>query len=228
MKCSTRMKRFVLILLTCAWAANEARAQDSGNPAAPTPTPGTPRVNAPANAEELVRWAALGRQESDLNAQLKLLSEFEQLHRKRADDAAKADQAAKAKWETDLAQELTDKAAAMKQQVDDLSRQRLALEEAHKLEPAPAEPRFQSAPNPDEAAYLAKVDEKLHSLEQELNALLEEGKNYAVQLTTNRVAEEIPNITLSIQENSRRVRQVQRDQSDLELQKLQYRALRRL
>ncbi len=187
-------------------------------------------TNATMAAEDLAYYAALNRQEAELNSQLTLLGDLEQEHRKRAAEAGKAEQAAKATWETDLAQELADKTSALKKQAEELSKQRLAFEEAHKpLSPAVHGLRSRmtvSGQNPDEVAYLAKLDEKLWGLQQELNALQDEGNNCAVQLTTNNVPQEMARISGLLEENGRRLRQLQKEQSDLELQKLQFRALR--
>lgn len=225
------MKRYLIVLLACGWVAAGARAQYETNTPTPAPIPAMPKTNAIVAPEDVVYYAALNRQEFEFNTQLRLLSELEQEHRKRADEAGKGEQAAKAKWETDLAQELADKAVTVKKQLEEASKQRVAFEEAHKpLSPALRGLRARmtvNGENPEEVAFLAKLDERLWGVDQELKAALDEGTSYAMEIATNNVPDEISRISLLLQENGGRVRQLQKEQAELELRQLEYRALRR-
>ncbi len=225
------MKWILVFLFAVALAKWDAEAQPYAAPGGATaPSSESARTNAPT-AEDLAYYSALNRQEFEFATQIKLLSELEQEHRKRAEEARKGEQADKAKWETDLAQELADKASGITKLTNDVTKQRLAFEQAHKpLNSSVFAIRARITANgqtPEEIAFLTKLDERLWGVEQELSAALDEVNGLTAQIATNTVPEDMAPVSLSLQENGRRVKQLQKEESDLELKKLEFQALRK-
>jgi hypothetical protein len=181
------------------------------------------KTNAPGmDAKTAV--AKLHQQEIEVTAQFALLKELAAQHRQRADEANRTNQPVKAKWEGDLARELTDRVDRTAAQLEDVMRQRFAAEDAAKASAAPATPE---TPNPDEAAFLARLDTQLWRVEQDLKAALETNQGFNAQLQTNSTPEHVLRISYLVQENNTLIRSLERDRSDLELKALQYRALKK-
>ena len=81
--------------------------------------------------------------------------------------------------------------------------------------------------NADELAYVTKLDERLLRVRQELAATAEAAKNLTMQLQTNATAQAVGRVSVLLGENSLHARQWVREQSELELRKLEFRAIRR-
>jgi hypothetical protein len=182
---------------------------------AKTNTPGT---------DTKIEVTKLYQQEIEVTAQFALLKELAAQHRQRADEASKTSQADKAKWEGDLARELADRVDRVAAQLEDLMRQRLTTGEVAK---APVVAATVETPDRDEAAFLSRLDTQLWRVEQEINLTLETAKGISAQLQTNSAPEEVLRISFLLQENNNLMRFLERDRSDLELKKLQYRALKK-
>jgi hypothetical protein len=181
------------------------------------------KTNAPG-MDPKTEIAKLHHQEIEVTAQFALLKELAAQHRQRADEANQANQPDKAKWEGDLARELTGRVDRTAAQLEELMRQRFAAEETAKASAASTAPE---TPDPDEAAFLARLDTQLWRVERDLKAALETNKGFNAQLQTNSTPEHVLRISYLVQENNTLIRFLERDRSDLELKALQYRALKK-
>jgi hypothetical protein len=167
----------------------------------------------------------------EFSTQFKLLSSLAQEHRKRAEEASNADQAQKALWENELAKELSDKSEAFLKQLNDMAKQRLAFEQAHKnaavsvgsLSAATAAARF----SPREIEFVSKLDERLGRVNQELLTARQYAIAYADRIRTNTTPYDFEKAASTFEQNARKIRQLEHEQADLELRKLEFQALRR-
>jgi hypothetical protein len=174
-------------------------------------------------------YATLTRQTFELEAQRALLNELAQELSKRAAEAP-ADQAAVAKCENDLAKELSERASAVLARLNECTKQRQAFEETHAAElpnlKANGTAGATNGPNADGIAYQAGLDDRIERARQELAAAVDQGKLYTSQLLTNKSQEEFARISGLLQDNTSHISRLEKEQSDLELRKLEYRALR--
>src|SRR5437870_13719538 len=105
-------------------------AQQYGTPVATNATvsenatPGIPKV------DEAAYYATLNRRVVESNAQFELLNQMTQEHRKRAEEAPR-DQGARSQWESELAKELGERAAAILTLLTNTTRERLSFEQTH-------------------------------------------------------------------------------------------------
>ncbi len=224
------MKEYLTVCLAAGLVVFSSPAQESTTaPGAAAPEAEAAKI-ATASADEGT-YIALLKNELELSTQLALLSSLAQEHRKRAEEAAKPDQAQKALWETELAKELGEKSAAVLKQLSGATRQRQAFEQAHKdalgslggVNTAAAAARV----NPQEMEFLRKLNERFDRVTQDLLAARQYAYTYATQLQTNKMPFDYQQASAAFEENARKIRQLERDQSDLELRKLEFEALRR-
>lgn len=152
-----------------------------------------------------------------LNAQALLLKEMMQDHQKRAADLTQKSQGEKAKWETDLVNELQEKSARLQKSIDQATQPS-----------AGAEGLKAAADVDDQLVFLSTVEARLEMVRQELSAAVEESRVLATQIGTNKAPEDFAGLSLVLGENQRLVNELQREQFDLELRKLEFRALRRV
>lgn len=179
--------------------------------------------------DQAAYYASLSRRVLEFRTQFDLLSVLAQEHKKRAAEAP-GSQALRAQWERELAKELDDKAAAMLLLLNNASKDRLAFEQAHpdlSTSGLPSVSASTNAPNPDEIAFLTKLDERLVTVQQEVSDTIETGKLYQAQLLTNTSPDNFSRTSSLLQDNGNAVRRLQREISDLELMRLEFRALRR-
>jgi hypothetical protein len=212
-----------LLVLALESGSDPARAQD----AVPKP-PASPLASlAP---EERTRYAKLAKDEWELNARIQQLIELADDHLKRSTDA-KIGFPDRSRWESDLAQELRDQAAKLLTQLNDSTKQRLAIETSHGLPagaaPSPGPLEETKALNPDELAYVVKLDTRLLKVRQDLANVVDAGKAIYSQLQTNTSTEAVTRASILIEENNVQTRQLEREVSELELKKLEFRALRK-
>src|SRR5438045_2507233 len=98
--------------------------------AAPVVTNGIVPENAtsgPPKADPAAYYATLNRRVIESNTQFELLNQMTQEHRKRAEEAPPG-QAARSQWESDLAKELGERAAAILTVLTNTTRERVAFE----------------------------------------------------------------------------------------------------
>jgi len=152
-----------------------------------------------------------------LNAQTSLLKEILQEHQSRAAELTQKDQSEKAKWETELVNELQEKIGRLQKSIDQRSH------------PAPAAngPNAGGGEGDEQVVFMATVDSHLEQIRQELSAALADTQVLGLRIATNKMPEEIAAISLSLGDNQRIVRELQKEQLDLELRKLEFRAIRK-
>lgn len=176
------------------------------------------------------RYAMLVRTELELGAQQRLLVDLAQLHAKRAGDMERSNRTDVATWERALARELEERGSATLRDISGVARERVALEEAQKLLSSAVFNALPltgtNAPDPNSIAYLARIEEQLHDIDQDLARLADEGREAALQLQTNNVWEDAYRISASLRENRRDFRELQRDRAALELKKLELRVIK--
>lgn len=211
------------ILISCCYA------QESGTPVAsnatlsPTATPGTPK------ADQAAYYATLNRRVIEANTQFELLNQLAQEHRKRT-EATPRDQGSY-QWESELTKELSDQASAILSLLNNVSKERLAVEQAHPDLAASVLPNSATGatngPNPDEIAFLAKLAEKRTAVQQEIAATTAAASLYYTQLATNSSSGEPSQVYSLIRDNDNSAKRLQKELSDLELKHLEFRALRK-
>lgn len=179
-----------------------------------------------ANPDQAAYYANLGRRVVELKAQSVLLNQLAQEHLKRAGQTP-GDQPAKAQWENDLAKELGDQAATFASVLDNTRKEKLAFEQAHPELHGNGGAAPSQSSNADQAAYLAKLEERLAAVQQETAETLEAGKVYAAQLQTNAHSLDFSRIASLLQDNGNEVKRLKKEAADLELKKLEFRALTR-
>jgi hypothetical protein len=217
--------RVVFLALEISWGAYWTSAAEYPAASAPGPPNNLPsppfRIEAgtPAGGAN-TNQASPQAGESELRIEFKLLSALAQEHRQRAEAAARSDQAQRAKWEMELAEELQKRGSSILAQL-----QEVAARRPMRLSGAPAEA---SGPlSPAEADYLAKIHERLQAVQQELAAATEEIKFYALQAVTNRDTIEYGYNSPSMQMQlvTRDLRRLQAEQAELDLKTSQFWAL---
>jgi hypothetical protein len=181
--------------------------------------------------EERVEYLTLVRGELELNAQVKLLTELIEDHAKRGEDLTRTSSPEKGQWEGVLAQELRNRRALIVVQLNQATKQRLAFEAAHPPRPG-SEPGLgalqEDKPlNADEFAYVTRLDERLLSVRQELATIDDVAKGLYSELQTNSTTEAVTRVSILLDENIRRCKLWEREQFELELKKLEFRALRK-
>jgi hypothetical protein len=130
-----------------------------------------------------------------------------------------------------LAKELSDKGSAALKQLDELTRQRLAFEQIHtNVVPSVVHPYTASAGSrlgSYEVEFLSRLEERLETVSQELSTARQDANVYALQLHTNTMPYDLTAATSLIEQNARHIRELQQQQFDLELRKLEFQALRK-
>ena len=180
----------------------------------------------------VTRYAELLRAECEVDAQQKLLNDLVETHNKRATEARQASKADQATWETEVAKQLQEKAVALAAVAGPAKKERAALEESHKdlslslLANTPAE--ITAGFTSNEMAYLDKLEERTKMADQEVALLAETRRLYSQQIVTNNVAEDINRLSTLMDQSQREMRQLEHERANLELKKLEFRALRRL
>jgi hypothetical protein len=215
------------ISATFAWAC-VAQEQPRSEPVNPAGS-GNPKSNLSA-VDQAGYYAMLNRRVIEYKAQSELLSQLAQEHKKRAEGTA-PDQTAKVQWENELARELTGRSAVVAGMADQVQKERVAFEQTHPdlvaslQQPAPAPAA--NTPNTDEILFFNKIEERLSELQQDIANALDAGKVLTAQLHTNTGSFEYSRIASVLQQNDNALRQLQKEERDLELRRLEFRALRR-
>jgi hypothetical protein len=182
-----------------------------------------------ATADQATDSTALNQRAIELKTQFELLSQLAQEHKKRAQETP-PDQTARSQWETDLAKELSEKAAGILTVLNNVHQRQVAFERAQtNLVSSVSETAAVSSNsmgNADETAFLGKVDERLAAVQQEIAEALETGKLYTAQLLTNKTSEDVSRTTFLLESNGDDIKRLRKEVFDLELKKLEFRALR--
>lgn len=149
-----------------------------------------------------------------LNGQALLLKEMAQEHQKRAGDLTQANQTEKAKWESELVDELKEKSARVQKSID----------QAAQLSSGTNEVKAVSDVD-DKLIFVSTIEARLEQLQQELSAAIEDGRVLIVQMGTNKAPEDIGNLSMALGENQKVVKQLENQRLDLELRKLEFKAV---
>jgi len=179
------------------------------------------------STEDITAYANLNKSEFETGAQARLARELAQTHLQRAEAAKKNNQPDKAQWETELANELAEKANALQKQMGETTKQRTAFEEGHKVLGSLLFGIGPKGLDADETAFLTRLDERLFKANQELMTTIELGNSYTATLQTNTTPQQIARVSEFLEQNNKMVRQLEREKALFELQALEYRALRR-
>jgi hypothetical protein len=224
------MKEYLTICVAAGLLAFSSQAQDSTPaPVAASPVTEAPRI-ATAGLDDQA-YVALLKSEVELNTQFKLLSSLAQEHGKRAEQASAVSQAQKTLWEFELTKELRDRSEIVLQQLSEATKQRQAFEQAHKstaaspagLNAVTAETRV----SPQEVEFMSKLGERIDRVAQELLATRQYALDYAEKMRTNTLTYDFQKAAAEFEQNARKIKQLEHEQSDLELRKLEFQALRR-
>lgn len=206
--------------VVCLMATLAALAADPEPPSANTAAGTQP-------GEEQAHYLALSKREIELQAQLRNFNDLSQLHSARAEAAERANRQDQATWERDLARELANRATETLTQLTGVTKDRMSMEDAKLIVvPFASSQTRTNTVTPDEAAYLAKLQERVLATDHELAALAEVGRLFIAQLQTNTLPQEIERISILLEDHGREVRMVQKEMADLELRRLEFRATR--
>ena len=207
-------------------------AQESGTPAttnAPKSDIATPAL---PKSPQAAADATLDRRVIEANAQFELLNQLAQEHRKRAEETPR--DSGRSQWESALAKELDDRAAAMLSLLNTASQERLASEQAQPGLAASALTnsviKTTQGPSSEEIAFLEALAARRAAIQQELATASEAANLYAVQLATNTGFVDFSNINFLnfhclLRDNGNAIKQLQKELADLELKQLEFRAL---
>jgi hypothetical protein len=150
-----------------------------------------------------------------LNGQALLLSELLHEHQKRATDLAQKNETERAKWESDLVNELQQKSARVQKSID----------QATQASPGTSELKGAATNIDDHLVFVSTVEARLEQIRQQLSAAIEDGRVLTMQISTNKAPEDFARVSSVLNDNQNVVRELQREQLDLELRKLEFRAL---
>ena len=149
-----------------------------------------------------------------LNAQVLLLEDLVREHQKRAADLTQNNQSEKAKWETDLVNELQERSGRVQQ----------SMQQA--IRPAGASDSAVGAGNVDaQLAFVSTLESRQEQIRHEIAAALDGTRVLSLQISTNKAPEDIAALSSAIGENQRLVKDLHREQFDLELRRLEFRAI---
>ena len=205
-------------------------AEQYGAPVATNATVSENATSGIPKADPAAYYATLNRRVVESTAQFELLNQMTQEHRKRAEEAP-PDQGARSQWESELAKELGERAAAILTLLTNTTRERVAFEQSHPdlatstLANSPA--GATNGPNAAETAFLAKLAERRTAVQQEIAATTEAAMLYAIQLGTNSSSYDSSRVSSLLQENGYYLKQLQKELFDLDLKNLEFRALSR-
>lgn len=200
-------------------------SQAADAPAVPAEKARDPK---PLTAEQSAEYIRLVREELQVSTERNVLARLAEEHLQRAAELGALGKAEKAQWETDRAEELKDKSSNLLTNLNELTSQRLTFEIAHApvAPTAPGNLAEKKSLSRDEFAYLTALDERLLRVRQEIATLQESARLLAAELQTNHAEEDVQRISGLVDANTFRMRQSEKEQSDIELRKLEFRALR--
>jgi hypothetical protein len=150
-----------------------------------------------------------------LNGQALLLTEMAQEHQKRSTDLAQKNQTERAQWESDLVNELQQKRARVQK----------IIEQATQPTPGTSDLKAAATNVDDQLAFISTVEARLDQIRQQLSAAIEDSRVLSMQIGTNKAPEDFARLSSVLSDNQNVVRELQREQLDLELRKLEFRAL---
>lgn len=216
----------VILATRAASAPAEAAPAETGEAGIDTATP-------PAGLppEKVAAYAQMVQEEVESGVQQRLWTVLSEERRGKSDAAQRAGQADLARWELGLAREFQERASAALARLQEVAKRRTEFERVNRLGPA-SQTETLAGLKPsllvaEETVYLERLDQRLGILTEELGWLQETQRLYAVQLQTNNTPDDISRISWLLEDSNRIERDLQRQQSDLQLKKLEFRARRR-
>jgi hypothetical protein len=150
-----------------------------------------------------------------LNGQALLLSEMLQEHQKRATDFAQKNQTERAQWESNLVNELQEKSARVQK----------GISQATQPTPGTSDLKAAATNVDDQLVFVSTVEGRLEEIRQQLSVAIEDSRVLSMQIGTNKAPEDFAGLSLVLSENQKAVKELQREGLDLELRKLEFRAL---
>jgi hypothetical protein len=221
----------VVLILSLGWVTLQwCRAQDPRPVGASGIQPADSLTENLSPDEATNRFLSLDQRLVELRGQYFLLGQLAEEHRKRAQDAPPG-QPAKSQWENELVRELSERASGVLSQLSSASRERLTLKQTHPEAVTAASKgtaaRTTPGPTPEQILFLEKLDERMASVRQEIAEALEAGNLYMIQLSTNKNYSDVDRLTAQLRQNGIDVKRLQRETADLELRRLEFRALTR-
>jgi hypothetical protein len=203
------MKLYLKLIVGLAALATLSRALLAADVTIPYPIFRT-NTSAPVNySPASIATASSNAVVVGLNAQVVLLKELIQAHQKRSADLTQKSQSEKAKWETELVAELEEQRARLQKSIDQAAQptgtERLKVDE--------------------QLVFVSTLEARLEQVRQELSAAVEDSRVLATQISTNNVAENVAGMSFALSDNQKIVKDLQREQLDLELRALEFRAL---
>ena len=152
-----------------------------------------------------------------LNAQALLLKEMIQEHQKRAADSTQKSLSEKAKWETDLVTELQEKSVRVQKSIEQATQPSSGINDL----------KAAAGDVDEQLVFVSTVEARLEQLHQELAAAIEDSRVLSMQIGTNKAPEDIGGASMVLGENQRLVKELQKEVLDLELRKIEFRAIRK-
>ena len=179
--------------------------------------------------QESATVARLNESLIELKTRSTLLLSLAEEHLRKSSQALNQNQPDKARWEQELATELHDKNAVVAKQMSELKLAQTKFEEGRgslAATQAGASAKGEGLES-DELLYLAKLNENLASAEREIAAATDEAQSYVLQLQTNNSPDQVQSVSRLLEDNKRALYEFRKRQTDLELRKLEFWALRR-
>ncbi len=152
-----------------------------------------------------------------LSAQALLLKEMVQQHQARAVELTQKNESEKAKWETELVNELQERSSRVQKSIERMSQPQSTGKDV----------KGAGGDVDDELVFVATVEGRLEEIHHELDAAIEESRALSAQVATNNTPEDIGAMSFVLGDNQKLVKDLQKEQLDLELRKLEFRAIRK-
>jgi hypothetical protein len=150
-----------------------------------------------------------------MSGQALLLKEMLQEHRRRAADLTEKEQGEKAKWETELVNELQEKSVRLQKGIDLTSQPWARTNEV----------KGAAGDVDEQLLFVTTVEARQEQLRLEVAAALEDGHALAMQIGTNKVPEAFAGLSWVLDQNQKFVKELRKEELDLELRRLEYRAI---
>jgi hypothetical protein len=150
-----------------------------------------------------------------LSAQVLLLKEMIQEHQKRAADSTQKSLSEKAKWKTDLVTELQENSVRVQKSIEQATQPSSGI---NNLKAAAGDVD-------EQLVFVSTVEARLEQLHQELAAAIEDSRVLSMQIGTNKAPEDVGAASMVLGENQSLVKELQKEVLDLELRKLEFRAI---
>ena len=208
------MKRYPKLILGIAGLAAAARLLLVADAAETYSTTTKPYAAGNVRSNSLAVSSSSGVMAA-LNGQALLLKDLLQEHQRLAADLAQKGQNERAKWETELVDQLQERSAHLQKRI----------EQQASSGSAPNESRIDAGDTDDELVFISTVETRLEQIRQEISGAIEDIRALSMLVSTNKTPEDISAMSFTLTDNQRLVKELEREKLDLELRKLQFRAI---